>query len=159
MDLLVGHLLGDYIFQKRVALVNIVAIVILVGCVYAITNTKTNGVYIGSSVSGLEHRWSRHRKDLKAGKHHSVHLQRAWNKYGSLAFSADVLETVDDSKLLEREQFHLDDRKTNYPARLNYNVCWVAGSCLGMKHSEKRRYNESLSHMGKKRTKKSVDKQ
>jgi len=159
MDLLVGHLLGDYVFQKRVALGSIVAIVILMGCIYVITNTKTSGAYIGSSNGEVGYRWTRHRKDLKAGKHHSKHLQRAWDKYGLAAFHIKVLETVDSSELLQREQFYLDDRKANYPSRLNYNVCWVAGNCLGIKHSAERRRKGSLSHMGKKRTKKSIEKQ
>jgi group I intron endonuclease len=53
--------------------------------VYAIKNIVTGQSYVGSTVS-WRHRKACHLHLLRKGKHHSVWLQRAWDKYGSDAF-------------------------------------------------------------------------
>lgn len=47
--------------------------------IYEIVNTINGKRYVGSAVS-LKRRWVDHRRDLRAGKHHSRHLQNAWAK-------------------------------------------------------------------------------
>jgi len=43
---------------------------------------KSNGkIYIGSAVN-LRQRWDGHRRALRKQRHHNVHLQAAWNRYG-----------------------------------------------------------------------------
>lgn len=60
-------------------------------CVYKIVNQQNGKMYIGSTMD-VEKRFNRHKKDLRAGDHHCVYLQRAWNKYGEDSFSFEILE-------------------------------------------------------------------
>ena len=104
--------------------------------IYQIKNKINNKSYVGSS-SRLKLRWNRHVTDLKCNVHHSLALQRAFHKYGSNNFEFIVLENCEENKLLEREQYYLDNLKPEY------NICRIAGNCAGVKHSsetiEKRR--------------------
>lgn len=104
--------------------------------IYQIKNKINNKSYIGSS-SRLKLRWNRHLTDLKCNVHHSLALQRAFHKYGYDNFEFIILENCGIEKLLEREQYYLDNLKPEY------NICKIAGNCLGVKHStetvEKRR--------------------
>lgn len=98
--------------------------------VYKIQNKFTKDIYIGSSVN-LSNRKSRHFKDLKKQKHHSIILQRAVNKYGIENFEFIVFENCDKIDLLTREQYYLD---TLQPL---YNILSIAGNSLGHIVSEK----------------------
>jgi hypothetical protein len=62
--------------------------------IYKIVNLETGDIYIGSAVYGKK-RWYTHKCLLKKGKHHSIILQREWNKYGENNFVFQTLETVD----------------------------------------------------------------
>ena len=129
------------------------------GHIYQIRNTINNAVYIGSILKrDPHHRWLRHRTDLRGNCHHSQHLQRAWNKYGEMAFVFEVIERVDGDVLL-REQWHLDNRKNNYLPNLNYNVCWIAGNCEGRRWSSAMRKKLSAAHKGLRNTPESIAKQ
>lgn len=109
--------------------------------VYWIQNRMTGKTYVGSALN-FGHRKKQHIRDLNRGNHHSIPLQRAWDKYGEEAFEWKVLEYVEDEdKLIEREQHYLDLLK---PFGGNgYNVCKIAGSVRGLKmgreHKEKLR--------------------
>lgn len=93
--------------------------------VYKITNIVNNNIYIGSATN-FNNRWRTHKLSLQNNKHHSLYLQNAWNKYGKESFVFEIIEQVKDkTKLIEREQHYLDTIKTEY------NICKVAGSCLG----------------------------
>ena len=127
--------------------------------IYLIKNIVNNKVYIGSAVN-IDNRWPRHRYDLKEGKHHSEHLQSAWNKYGEQSFTFEVLEEVSNQEhLLAYEQVYLDYYKS-YEIDRGYNICKVAGSSLGIKHSEETRKKmsesknkpEAIEHMRKIKT-------
>ncbi len=120
------------------------------GVIYSIVNKINDACYIGSTIGNGKSRWIRHKTDLNANKHHSNYLQRAWDKYGSNNFEFKILLSVEDDILLIKEQEYLDDRKNNYPAKLNYNVLWVAGNCTGRKYSESTLNKMSKSHLGKK---------
>src|SRR2546430_3311726 len=99
--------------------------------VYAIVNTVNGKCYIGSTMD-MSQRWKDHRKLLKRGKHHSPHLQNAYNLYGHDAFEYVVIESVPGNSkalLLEREQFYID---TKYP---EYNVSPAARSPAGVTRS------------------------
>jgi group I intron endonuclease len=119
------------------------------GFIYIIENKVTEGAYIGSTLTTIENRYRRHVTDLKSGIHHSIFLQRAWNKYGEQNFEIRIIETVDDCNLLLREQFYLDERKKNYPPHKNYNICWIAGNCQGRILSPETRKKISQSQIGK----------
>lgn len=75
--------------------------------IYKITCTVNSKIYIGSSVNILK-RWQNHKSDLNKGKHHSPHLQRAWDKYGESAFQIDVVELVNVDFLEQKEQEWID---------------------------------------------------
>ena len=96
--------------------------------IYAITNTINGHKYIGSSVS-IEHRWSLHIHDLSKNKHHSIYLQRAWDKYGADCFEFAVIEYCGNEQLIDREQYFLDTLKPVY------NISPTAKNCLGVKHT------------------------
>jgi group I intron endonuclease len=57
-------------------------------------------------------------------------IYRALLRYGSSAFSLEILEYCEPSSAVLREQYYLDLLK---PA---YNILTTAGSLLGFKHSE-----------------------
>lgn len=90
-------------------------------------------------------RWMQHKKLLRRVKHHSRHLQHAWNRYGESAFTFVVVEYVVPSMLLIVEQKHLDE----WPS---YNVANDAtSSMLGRKHSYRTRELMSNQRRGRKR--------
>jgi group I intron endonuclease len=88
--------------------------------------------YVGSAVDYPKRRRD-HLHLLRKGRHHSLKLQNAWNKYGEqLVF--ELLELVPDlSKLVSREQYHMDALDVY---RSGYNMAPLAGSTLGRRHSE-----------------------
>lgn len=103
--------------------------------VYQIKNQVNNKVYIGSSVD-IKGRWRTHIHELRAQRHHSAALQRAWNKYGQAAFSFSVIEIVDDADMrLERESYFIV-QANSANGRDGYNTVPIAGTCLGYKHTE-----------------------
>ena len=80
----------------------------IAGVIYAITCIANGRVYIGSTTRGVKQRYSEHLHYLRKGSHHSLHLQRCFNKHGEKALSVAVVEIVDDRNfLLAREQFHI----------------------------------------------------
>ncbi len=85
--------------------------------IYKILNVLNNKFYIGSS-KDIKQRWTRHLKDLKSNKHHNIHLQRSFNKYGLSSFRLEIVEYTHD--LLNREQYYLDLLKPYYP--IGYNI-------------------------------------
>jgi group I intron endonuclease len=103
--------------------------------IYLIKNIVNNKVYVGSAVN-VDKRWKEHKRFLKLGKHHSFHLQSAWDKYGKQSFTFDILEEVANPvHLLAYEQVYLDYYKS-FERDKGYNICKVAGSTYGLKHSE-----------------------
>lgn len=100
--------------------------------VYAIVNNVTGKAYCGSAVN-LSRRWRKHRTQLRAGIHHSQPLQRAWFKYGEGAFNFQKIIICSPDNLILYEQSVIN---AFMPA---YNVCKIAGSCLGLKRSQETR--------------------
>jgi group I intron endonuclease len=98
--------------------------------VYAIVNRLNGKAYIGSS-NHVQERWSTHRLDLRLGRHHSSHLQRAWHKYGADTFDFIVLEDgVVEADLFDREQWYMDQRFARVGS-IEYNICPKAGTVRG----------------------------
>jgi predicted GIY-YIG superfamily endonuclease len=54
---------------------------IIISGIYYIKNITNNKLYIGSSKDILK-RFYEHKRLLRHNKHHSIRLQRAWDKYG-----------------------------------------------------------------------------
>jgi group I intron endonuclease len=99
--------------------------------IYEIVNLVNGKRYVGSAVE-FARRWRGHRSCLVRGKHHSRYLQNAWNKYGEAAFDFRVIELCDPQILIEREQFHINERA-------EYNCSPSAGSILGLKLTEEQK--------------------
>jgi group I intron endonuclease len=81
--------------------------------VYKIKNIINNKVYIGSS-KNIENRWKQHIYELNKNNHHSIKLQRAWNKYGKDNFKFEVIEECDIDRLLYLEQYYIDKYKSYF---------------------------------------------
>jgi group I intron endonuclease len=112
--------------------------------VYKILNTVTHDFYIGSA-KRLDARWKRHIQCLRTSTHPNIHLQRAWDKYGSKAFLFSVLEFVDDkTRLLEVEQAFFDKEVPTY------NICKIAGNTYGRRHPQDILEKIAKSHIGMK---------
>ncbi len=84
--------------------------------IYEIRNTVTGFRYIGCS-KDLQRRWKEHKRTLMRNKHHCTHLQRAWNKYGDLAFEWRVLLECPSEELMFLQEKELIEQNQNL-----YNV-------------------------------------
>lgn len=118
--------------------------------IYKITNTVNGKVYVGSAAN-IKQRFNTHKNRLIKQNHHSVKLQRAWDKYGAESFSFDIIEECEEAVLLEREQHWIDHYKSAI-GRNGYNVCAVAGRTTGFKVSEETKRKHSEREKGKKKT-------
>lgn len=115
--------------------------------VYNIINTITHQYYVGSSSTSIQARFRSHKCDLRQNKHHCTHLQNAWNKYGEDAFIFEVIEyTNNKEKCIAIEQIWIDYA---FESGMAYNICRIAGSCLGNRHSEETRRLQSEKKKGK----------
>lgn len=106
----------------------------MISGIYIITHIGNGMLYVGSTVD-YDKRISEHKKWLKGNYHHSIFLQRAWNKYGERQFEFFLIEECEKEILLEREQYWMDFYKS-YNPRKGYNINPIAGSRLGSKHSD-----------------------
>lgn len=96
--------------------------------IYQIRNIINNKVYIGSSIHIIK-RFREHKNLLKRERHHSLHLQNAWNEYGEQNFIFEILEEVGEENLLfEREQYWMD-KNMSYKQENGYNINQYAESC------------------------------
>jgi group I intron endonuclease len=115
--------------------------------IYQITCLATGKAYVGSAV-WLAKRRRHHREGLLHGTHENSYLQRSWNKYGPDAFTYSVLEVVEKERLIEREQFHIDEKKAadhNY----GFNMLPLANSRIGVPNSPETRKKISEARKGK----------
>lgn len=109
--------------------------------IYEIVCTENGRRYIGSAVN-IDKRWREHVRQLNTGRHHSPHLQRAWDKYQQDAFVFRLIEECAKSDLISREQHYLDSISPEF------NCAPKAGSQLGYRHSEAARRQMSLAAKG-----------
>ena len=107
--------------------------------IYRILNTVTGKYYIGSA-NNFRKRYKKHINQLRNNKHHSIYLQRSFNKHGEDLFIFEVVETIpkdeliDNTYLIDVEQIWLDTYQP-YRKENGYNICPTAGSCKGIKHT------------------------
>jgi group I intron endonuclease len=125
--------------------------------VYKIKNIVNEKVWIGSSWTIID-RLSNHWKAFNSNKN-SLYLQRAFNKYGYNSFEWSVIEEVavffdkptkNDKKLLKEnllfwEQIYMDNYESYNPEK-GYNICSVAGNCLGVKKSEETKIKSKITN-------------
>lgn len=102
--------------------------------IYKIENIKTKDCYIGSETNNNS-RWRQHISRLRHNKHHSIYLQRGFNKYGEDNFTFILLETgiTDNTTLLNREQFYIDSENSKY------NMCKIAGNTKGITKTQEQK--------------------
>jgi group I intron endonuclease len=112
--------------------------------IYQIKNTVTGKIYIGSAVD-IDKRWREHIRTLSNNKHHSVTLQRSYNKHNTSDFIFEVIEECDRSVLIEREQYWIDELNSY---KNGYNCSPTAGSPLGVKRSDELKQKLSELHIG-----------
>ena len=115
-------------------------------CIYKIVNKENNKFYLGSS-NNYKKRWQSHKLNLRKNKHHSIHLQRAWNKYGESSFSFEIIEFILPENQISREQFYLDSLKP-YNTDIGYNICTIAGAFSRNPMSEETREKQRSRMLG-----------
>jgi len=111
--------------------------------IYAIINIYNDKCYIGSAIK-LKRRWQDHLKHLKSNKHHSILLQRAFNKHWINPFLFIVIEYCEKDRLIEKELHWMNELKPEY------NLAPIAGSCLGYKHTVETKKKMSEANKNKK---------
>jgi len=112
-------------------------------CIYQFKHKESGKIYIGSARNGLKARTYVH-LSIKRG---CPKFQAALEKYGIDAFERSILEYCDPEILIEREQYYLDTLQPFNEA--GYNICKIAGSIIGYKHSEEAKQKIGLVHKGK----------
>ena len=91
--------------------------------IYSICNLLNNKRYIGST-NNFYNRFHEHKCLLRNNKHHNMHLQNAYNKYGINCFVFKILETCEpiQETLMIIEQKYLDSSP-------DYNISKIA-TCI-----------------------------
>jgi len=113
--------------------------------VYAIrSRLNPERVYVGSSVN-LRKRENEHWRKLATGRHHSIKLQRAYDKYGRDQFWLEVLEYCEPGELLAREQAQMERLNA---VHAGYNICPLAGNSLGCKRTDETKTKISRALVG-----------
>lgn len=129
--------------------------------IYRILNTKNNKIYIGSS-ENLNKRRIDHFGLLKRNKHHSIHLQRAWNRTlnPESTFIFEILEYCKKEELLDKENHYLNYycKSQEYIKNLNndflkisYNILPLAIKGFGGKHRKETILKLKMNHPLRKR--------
>ena len=107
--------------------------------IYIIKNEINGKVYVGSAID-FNKRWNRHTSALNKGKHHSKHLQSAWNKYGESAFFFEKIQYCTKEDLIKNEQWWLDLLNPEY------NMVKFAGCKLRYMTVEERKEGKRLAN-------------
>lgn len=107
--------------------------------IYKIQSKKFNDrCYIGSA-SNINGRWIKHLCSLRKNEHHSIKLQRHYNKYGEADLEFIVIVGCNKEDLLKHEQYFLDSFKPYF------NICLTAGNTLGRKCTDETKLKISKS--------------
>lgn len=114
--------------------------------IYAIRNTIDGKCYIGSAKSFVN-RFSEHKRSLDKKKHHSIKLQRAWDKHGKENFIFEKLIICSIADLMMYEQLMMDSFNA---ASSGYNILPTAGSNIGKFVSEESKKKMSIAQTGRK---------
>lgn len=110
--------------------------------IYIITCLYNNKHYIGKSNHCI-HRLNQHKNSLRKNKHHSFHLQRAWNKYGEKNFEFSILDTYEEEFLLSMEGYWVNllnssDRNFGYNIDIPIsNSKHIVNPTTKLKHSNR----------------------
>lgn len=117
-----------------------------IAVVYLIRCNINDMIYVGSSVN-FYRRFIRYRRSSKENSRIRIH--RALKEFGFDNFTFEILERIpDESQLVKREQAWMD-ALTPF-GDVGFNTNRVAGSSLGMRHTDETKKKLSKLHMGKK---------
>ncbi|MDE1907283.1 MAG: GIY-YIG nuclease family protein [Rhodospirillales bacterium] len=144
--------------------------------IYKIFNKISQKCYVGST-RNLMRRITKHKNELKYGRHHAYKLQQSWDKHGESAFEFIVLEYIKDAQISQedlfvREQFWIDFLDSY---NKGYNVSPLADSLYaskaceeikekhkkgreGYKHSEETKQKIGAAHKGRKKSSEQIEK-
>lgn len=129
--------------------------------IYKITCTANGRFYIGST-DNLRRRWSVHRRELRGQYHHSIHLQRAYNKYGEASLVFEIIELVMPWALMDREDYWIGKLKPF--GDVGFNLSLRANAPMqGRKHSPEAKAKigaaakGNLNRAGKKQSKEEIE--
>jgi predicted GIY-YIG superfamily endonuclease len=95
--------------------------------IYMLYCTSNDKCYIGSALN-IKARLLKHTSYLKRNCHHSLKLQRAYNKYSIASFKIGILELCTENELRVKEEKwinHVDSFKNGFN---NTNICRVTPS-------------------------------
>jgi group I intron endonuclease len=106
--------------------------------VYRILNKVTGVSYVGCS-KNLKARWKEHKISLEKKKHHNIHLQRAWDKYGEENFTWEIFLECNSEKLMFIEEVNLISN-----TELTYNIAEGGLGGNKIKSLSEERYGEYL---------------
>lgn len=124
-----------------------------------IINIVNGNIYVGST-DNIDRRIQAHISKLARNKHHSIKLQRAWNKYGEDSFVFSEIErTRSTCGLLEREQHYID--ALGAFGENGYNMLPTAGTTRGHKRkpfSKETLLKMSAAQVGRKHSQETKDK-
>lgn len=115
--------------------------------IYMIINRINGKFYLGGTIS-FERRFKEHQHSLNKGKHHSIYLQRAWNKYGKDAFIFKPIFVCERENINLYEQQYLDQLQP-YKEEIGYNMNYKADSRYGRKMSIEARQKLSRALKGR----------
>ena len=79
--------------------------------IYGIHNLINDKWYVGQAVN-IRARWNAHKSMLLRNERESIHLLRAWKKYGADAFEWVILEECDPDQLDEREIYWIKEKNS-----------------------------------------------
>lgn len=116
--------------------------------IYRITSSATSKVYIGSA-ENIAGRIYEHTRKLKQGKHHNIHLQRSYDKYGKEDLIFQVLRFCPKEDLIKYEQNYIDDFKSKVGWKQMFNMSPTAGNTLGKPCSVETKAKISQTKIGR----------
>lgn len=102
-------------------------------CTYIIKCTTSGKNYYGST-SNFKKRIAQHRYLLLRNRHHSAHLQKAWNKYGETAFEFSILKVFECAEMMLLAEKAL--LETYFKNAYNISTEVNKAHMLGRHHSE-----------------------
>jgi group I intron endonuclease len=126
--------------------------------IYLLTNTVNGKRYVGQTVKTLSARWSQHKTFAKNGNagHNECPITRAIRKYGSDAFTAEVVFTCSDKIALNKaEREYIVSFGTKSPN--GYNVTDGGDGVSGWTHSEETRRKIGEANKNKEHQPRSIE--
>lgn len=117
--------------------------------IYKIEHIATRRTYIGKA-QNVDRRWWEHLNNVRKGKKHP--LYDAIRKYGVDAFNFEVIDTVAEQEVNQREIELIKENNTMYPAGYNLAEGGTGGNTRqGMTEDQKIQYSAQQSKSAKQR--------